>query len=373
MRLLDRYLLKELIVPVAYAFVGFYIFYVAFDVFNYLPAYQQNNLGGREILLICLYKTPEFLAEVLPVALLLGMLYALSQHSRNNELVAIRAAGVNIWRLSAPYFFVGLSFSLGLFASNELLMPRAKHAKETVMQSKIADPQRKTDEQWRSNISFKNDSERRSWNIGAFNLITYSLRRVDVGWTDDYGGQHRMFAEQGKRENDRWVFENVEMHQPDAANSGFPLKIITNRMVMPGFTESPELIASEIKISSMSSMRMAKRPRFSLKEIQDYLMLHPKLTGRKLGELTTQFHGRLALPWRCLIVVLLALPFGLLPGRRNVMVGVGMAIGLVFCFLFLTRLSLALGTGGHFSGWVAGWLPLILFGGGGAYLIRRNA
>jgi len=373
MRLLDRYLLKELIVPVAYAFVGFYIFFVAFDVFNELPAYQQNNLGGREILLVCIYKTPEFLAEVLPVAVLLGMLYALSQHSRNNELVAIRAAGVNIWRLSMPYLFVGVTFSLALFASNEWLMPRTKHAKETILQSKIEDPERKTAEQWRSNISFKNEQEKRSWNIGAFNRITYGMRRVDVGWTDAYGGQHRMFAEEGKREDDKWVFENVEMHQPDVANPGFPLKIVTNRMVMPGFSETPELIASEIKISSMSSMRMAKKPRFSLREIQDYLMLHPELKGRKLGELTTQFHGRLALPWRCFVVILLALPFGLLPGRRNVMVAVGLAIGLAFGFLFLTRLSLALGTGGHLPGWLAGWLPMVLFGGGGCFMIRRNA
>lgn len=366
MRLLDRYLLKELLLPVVYAFGGFYLFIVAFDVFNELPAYQDKGLSGAEMALLYIYRTPQFLPEVLPVAVLLGMLYALAQHSRHNELVAIRAAGVNVWRLSAPYLGAGVFFSLLLFASNEFLMPRGDRAARALLS-------RTTESQWSTGVSFRNESENRSWNIGAFNNVTFSMRRIDVGWTDEYGHHHRLFAQGGKRDGDVWVFDKVELHEPDAANPGFPLKIVTNSVAMPGFTETPELIASEIKISSMSSSRLAKKVRFSLREIADYLTLHPNLTGRRAAELRTQLHGRLALPWTCLVVILLALPFGLLPGRRNAMVAVGIAIAVAFSFFFLSRLSLALGTGGYLPGWLAGWLPCLFFGGAGFTLVRRMA
>lgn len=366
MRLLDRYLLKELLLPVVYAFGGFYLFIVAFDITNELPRWQQKGLSGSEIALLYVYRTPQLLPDVLPVAVLLGMLYALAQHSRHNELVAIRAAGVHVWRMAAPYLATGVLFSVLLFSSNEYLMPRGESAANAMLN-------RTTESQWSTGISFRNESERRSWNIGAFNSVTYSLRQIDVGWTDEYGRHHRMFARSGKRDGDVWTFQDVELHEPDAANPGFPLKIITNSVAMPGFTETPELIASEIKISSMSSARLAKKIRFSLAEIANYLQLHPDLTGARAAELKTQLHGRLAQPWTCLVVVLLALPFGLLPGRRNAMVSIGIAIGVAFAFFFLSRLSLALGTGGHLPGWLAGWLPCWLFGGAGFLLVKRAA
>ncbi len=361
-------------VPVAYAFGGFYLFIVAFHVFNELPRYQNNNLGAGDILQYYFCLTPELLGDVLPVALLLGMLYALAQHSRNNEMVAIRSAGVNVWRLAAPYLFVGTLASVTLFASNEWLMPRAQIKAARILESRHTDPEKKTDAQWTpGRISFRNERDHRSWNIGSFNRDTYSMVQVDVGWTDDFGNTQRMFAKSGRREGDVWIFENVELHQPDPQNPFLPLKTITNSLAMPGFNETPELIASEIKIGSMDRSRLAKRVRFSLREIANYLELHPRLEGTKAAELQTQWHGRLALPWKCLVVVFLALPFGLLPGRHNVMVAVGSAIGLVFLFFFLSRFALALGTGGHIPGWLAGWSPILLFGGGGTWMIHRTA
>jgi lipopolysaccharide export system permease protein len=81
--------------------------------------------------------------------------------------------------------------------------------------------------------------------------------------------------------------------------------------------------------------------------------------------------GRLAVPWTCLVVVLVALPFGVRSGRRSVLVGV--ASGIVICFVYfvLQQLALALGTGGYLPPWLAGWLPNLAFGLAGAVLTMR--
>ena len=61
----------------------------------------------------CIYyywiKLPEFISTTFPIALLLALLYTLTDLSRHHELVAIRAAGVSWWRLCAPYFSGGFS------------------------------------------------------------------------------------------------------------------------------------------------------------------------------------------------------------------------------------------------------------------------
>ncbi len=89
------------------------------------------------------------------------------------------------------------------------------------------------------------------------------------------------------------------------------------------------------------------------------------------ARLETQLHGRLAQPWTCLVVVLIALPFGALTGRRNVFVGVAASIFICFAFFFLKGVVFALGTSGYVPGWAAAWFPHALFGGAGIWATRR--
>src|ERR1700722_10488206 len=98
MRLIDRYLLRELLVPLAYCLSGFIIFYAAFDLIFHIAQFQEAHLGFLDVVNYYIVTLPGVLAEyVIPVSLLLALLYALTNHSRHNELIAVRAAGVGIW------------------------------------------------------------------------------------------------------------------------------------------------------------------------------------------------------------------------------------------------------------------------------------
>src|SRR5688500_3659335 len=118
MRLLDRYLLRELCVPLIYCLVGFLIFWVSFDLFDELEDFQKAQLGIDDIARYYLVKTPELLVTVLALALLLALLDALTTHARHNEMVAMRAAGLSLARISMPYLAVGVLLSLVLFYLN---------------------------------------------------------------------------------------------------------------------------------------------------------------------------------------------------------------------------------------------------------------
>ena len=87
--------------------------------------------------------------------------------------------------------------------------------------------------------------------------------------------------------------------------------------------------------------------------------------------LGTQFHGRLAQPWISLVVVLIAIPFGSLSGRRNVFIGVASSIFICFAYFVVAQLGLSLGTGGKLPPWLAAWLPNLIFGAGGIYFTLR--
>src|ERR1044071_4519486 len=115
MRLLARYLLRECLAAFAYCFTGFLLLWVLSDLFPNLRSFQDDKMRIGDVAEYYLFKIPDFLPIALPMALLLATLYAVTNHARHNEITAIRAAGISLWRLSLPYFSVGLIAAGGLF------------------------------------------------------------------------------------------------------------------------------------------------------------------------------------------------------------------------------------------------------------------
>lgn len=371
MRLLDRYLLRELLLPLGYCLGGFLVFWLAFDLLSELEDFQEARLGAVEVAEYYAVTLPEFLVTVLPLALLLGLLYALTQHARHHELTAMRAAGIGLWRLCLPYFGVGLLFSVGVFALNELWVPRSQELGQRILSRHTAGTDTGSKGRWVRNLAFHNERHRRLWNIGLYDRERGALWNVNLDWELENGMRRRIAAQQGVFTNGAWTFLGVRQifftpFPEPSWESGE-----TNRLELLELSETPSQINSEIRFASLSGTRAAKRARLSLREIREYQDLHPNLPSLARSKLETQFHGRLAEPWTSLVVVLVALPFGAPSGRRNLFAGVAASIFIAFGFFFAQWLSLALGTGGYVPPWVAAWAPNAVFALFGLLLTLR--
>ena len=372
MRLLDRYLLRELLVPLGYCLGGFLIFWISFDLFNRLDEFHQERLNAVEIAHFYLLQVPGMLGEiVLPVSLLLALLYALTNHARHHELTAMRAAGVSLWRLCLPYWAVGLLFSLLLYQLNEHWSPRSAELAEQVRKQHSSPPADSAEGPWQNDLKFRNDGDDRFWRIRAYHVETGEMIQPYVEWRLPDGSRRQLIAERGVLSNGVWTFFNVRVSVPDPSPDSPKVWEQTNVLAVAEFSETSEQIKSEIKISQLSSIKAAKKAQLSISEILNYKRLHPHLRQTTRALLDTQLYARLAAPWTCLIVVLIAIPFGAPSGRRNVFVGVAASIFICFGYFVLQRFGMALGTGGLAPALVAAWLPNVLFGSAGIWLTAR--
>src|SRR5688572_13200599 len=338
MRLLDRYLLREFATPFCYCFFGFYVFWVSFDLLSQLDMFQRNKLSAGDVLKYYLIKMPDQFSVVIPVALLLALLYALTHHARHNELTAIRAAGISLWRLSLPYFAVGFVLAVVTFATNEFWLPDSIAAAQRFLG--VEQGGRKTaNRHVLRNVGFSNTAKNRRWFIESYNLRTHEMIRPRVEWTLVTGTRREVSAERGFWNGDAWVFTNVQelVYPPiKGALPGPPIE--TNLLVWTELSETPAEIESEIKIARINSsdLRQIRKAQFSIKEILDYQARNPG-KGDKSRVLDTKLHGRLAAPFTCVVVVLIALPFGAMTGRRNVFVGVASSIVICFAYFVLVQ------------------------------------
>ena len=374
MRLLDRYLFRELFVPLCYCLGGFLLFWVSFDLFSELEDFQKVEMTFRQILRYYAYRTPELLVTVLPVALLLALLYALTNHGRHNEIVAMRAAGLSLARISVPYLSLGVVLSLALFALNELAAPEGS-AKAQQIRTLGGRAQSPADD-WRQVVNFRNARENRIWNMAALNTKTFEMRQPHLEWRLPDGTRKQIIARSGGLTNGQWVFRDVEIFEYDPKvtledEKGLARPTRTNELILPELTERPEEVLLQLKFQQISAIEASKRTQLALSEIR-YLEQHLELNARDRSLLQTQWHARIAQPWTCLVVVLVAIPFGAgTNSRRNVFVGVAASIFICFAYFILLRFGLALGTGGFIPPWVAAWLPNVAFSSLGLFLLWR--
>ncbi len=369
MRLLDRYLFRELLAPLAYCLGGFLIFWISFDAFKSLSDFQDDKLHLFDIIEYYFAMTPEFIVTVLPIALLLALLYALTNHSRHNEITAMRAAGVSLWRVCVPYLVIGLLASIALFVLNEFLVPRDTDWADRILSRHV---QKSGDLETQNRFTdFVNAREHRLWHFSEYRVKTTEMLNPMVSWTLPNGSIRQLKADRAVHTNDEWTFFGAK--EFEQANAGAPLlpSFQANILPMPEFGETPKEILSEIKISEYQGFRASRRPDIPLADIVAYLRLHPDLPHADASWLLTKLQGRLAAPWTCMVVVLIAIPFGAASGRRNLFFGVAGSIFICFAFFVLQQVGLALGLGGRLPPWLAAWLPNLIFGAAGLWMTAR--
>ena len=361
MRLLDRYLLRELLVPLGYCLSGFLIFSIAFDLFDKLAAFQRERLTAVDIAEYYLVTTPDLMVEVLPVALLLAMLYALTNHARYHELTAIRAAGISLARMSAPYLAVGFILSLALFALNELWVPQSANAAEQIRRRRLTDVIVRAASQGAIKVGFVLRGGGTCY-LGAYNLETTAAMDVHLVLPGPDGGWQIIQAPAGIWTNGAWNLFHAEVDDYPPEAGATPTHWTTNQLVLTRMIETPEQVKSHVRVSRLLAKPSdaARRAQLSIAQIRETEAYY-RNDRAKMMMLDTQFHGRIASPWTCLVVVLIAVPFGAAPGRRNVFVGVASSIFICFAYFILMRLGLALGTGGYLPGWLAAWAPNLFF------------
>ncbi len=378
MRMLDRYLLRELLVPFGYCLTGFLIFFIAADLFTHMGGFQTQKLHGSDVAEYYFAGLPAMAAKyyLLPISLLLALLYALTNHSRHHEITAMRAAGISLLRLCMPYFAVGIVASLGLLLLNELVVPGSVEATESIWNRRAPSPMQTGPKNQIANFGFSNTREKRDWLANLYNTETGEMIRPTVRWLLEDGSSRWLSADRAVWTNGAWTFYRASEFNDDPRKAAYlvPL-IITNVLTMPGFNESPAEIKSELKLAEVLMPRYGKRDtsrsEFPIKDILNYLRFHPDPKNSTASKLYTDLHGRLAFPWTCLVVVLIAIPFGAVQGRRNVFVGVASSLSICVSYFVIQQLGLLFGSLGWVAPWLGAWLPNLSFGLAGLFMTAR--
>ena len=100
--ILFRHLFLEMMPPFFINLAFFSFIFLMKQILDITDMIVNHNVGLGAVGLLLLYTMPYFLQYIIPMSVMMAVLMALLRMSSDNEIVALKASGVSIYRLLPP-------------------------------------------------------------------------------------------------------------------------------------------------------------------------------------------------------------------------------------------------------------------------------
>jgi len=354
-RMLDRYILKQIIPFYLLSVAGFVLFFITADAFERIDVFVDNHTPMALIIRYYVAGSVYNAVVVSPISLLLAIFIVLGQMTRFNEVTAMKTAGLSLYRIFAPVWLLALVISGGCWWVADAVMPHANQLKKEIYNEKIRGRPPRTGGV-RMNLNYLGP-EGRIWAVRRFDVRRKELQEAVI---QDFGrGQllRRVDARRATWSTNHWVFyDGVVRTFTEASETAAPF----DSTVLVELSETPEDLArDEADPFQMASAELAT----FVKRLGQ--------SGRPTAKYETERHLKFSYPLVNLMVALLALPLATRLRRGGIAIGFALSFLLFVLYVCMVRLGQILGHNGQMPPMLAAWLGNIVFGATGAVLLIR--
>jgi LPS export ABC transporter permease LptF/LPS export ABC transporter permease LptG len=363
LRIVDRYLSAEFLTLFVYGIALASVVVIVGDLMTTLERYIRLRPGLGLILLHFVYRTPPFVYQGLHIVMLMSTILLFVGLSRSNELTALKAGGVSLYRVSLPIFGLAIAITLVSLGFQEYVMPwmnrRAVEIDEAKIKRRTMPELRKRTEIW---YRGREDgvAESRIYHIGLLDPASQRMDNVTVlSLGPDFSMRRRWDARdmQWLDAEDAWRMDNgmqreFRSGQPDRAEA-FQEQTVRLPERYQDFAQVPK--APDV-------MSYAE-----LKEYIDRL----RDAGHKVGKYLVDLHSKVAFPFAHPIMALVGIPFALQSPRGGRVIGIALCLALGLGYFIVHSAAVALAKTEVLPPLVAAWAANALFATLGLYLYLR--
>ena len=362
MSLLRRYVLKRFVYCYVLSATGLIGIFLIVDFFERVDEFIRRDASYSDLVFYFIYNIPGIAFYMAPQAVLLATVITLAVLARDNEIIAMKAGGVGIVGITLPILGAAVVVALLVLASNEYLAPIATKKMNYIFKVKVQGQQTYGDtyvgeDPFAKQLWFV-AKDKAIWNIRQFDPEEGRISDARIFYRFDNGLiRKRIDVKEVVWNGTHWEFVDGFLRTFDQEGNGtteyFEKKIIP-------VLETPDDFVRNIIIHSDE---MSLRELY--KEIQEMTS-----EGKDTLKHRVEFHQKISYPFISIVLALLAIPLSLRSSRHGGVlfcVGINLAVGFVFSFLY--AMGVSLGFGGFLSPLFAAWGPFILFSSLGFYLL----
>jgi lipopolysaccharide export system permease protein len=339
MRILDRYVLKSTLGLFLGCLLIFLSLYIIVDIFSHLDDILKQKVHIQLLLEYYLSYLPIIFTQVSPMACLLAVLYTFGNLNRNNEIIAMRASGMNIFQISRTVIILGVLVSALVFWVSDRFVPAALVFNERTKAAMEAGSKKALEKQ----------------NEVFTNLCMYGLRNRLFFVNKFYPGQGKMqnivILEHDEKQN---IVKKIVANRGEYKDGvwRFYQSITYNFDVNGQIINEPQYMEEEVMAipeNPREFVSQRQRPDFmNIAQLEDYIWKLSKSGATTvIRNLKVDLYSRFTMPLTSLIIILLGIPFSLRMKRRATgLSSIGLSLMMGFLYYVLTAVGTALGKAG---------------------------
>jgi len=346
MKLLTRYIGREVLTAVMFIFAGLVSLFAFFDLIHELGDVGRGGYTLASAALYVALHLPSRMYELFPVSALIGTLFAMAQLVANSEYTVMRASGTSLLQVTWALVRIGIPLAIATFLAGEYVAPPAERLAQHLRMQARGEAPRIVAQQFRSGFWFKQDQT--FVNIRG---VTSDMTLVGVRiYEFDEDMQLKTFkvAESGKFGDDgRWQLVNVRTTAlaPDVTRVSSAPTQPWDTILRPSLLTVYQVAPERLELNTLwENMRILAG------------------SAQKTTRFAIAFWNKLFYPAAVIVMMILALPFSYIQ-RRSSGVGARIFVGtmLGLAFFLIGRLFTNLGVLNDWPPLFSAVFPLVVF------------
>ncbi len=345
--LLDRYVFRTFMGIFALVQFSLIAVFLVANLTETMDEILRNSVPSDIVIRYYEYLSLQVFYDVAPIAVLLTTLITFGLLSRSNEVTAVKALGISLYRLSIPAAVAAACITLVAFGLQAAVLPasnqKVARLKDQIWGEKIR-TYRRADRNWLFGQG------RYIYNYRSYDPAASALNNLQVFEFDEgtFELTRRLYTSRAEYVGDAWLFESGWTAQFDGGDVLEFAKF--DSPAIDAYPETPDYFESEFRLPA--SMSYA--------ELKDYVE-DIEASGRRVPEIRVELYKKISFPFICLVMALVALPFSFRLGRKGALYGAGFGVVLGMVFYGVFAFCTTLGETGALPALIAVWSPNMAF------------
>jgi LPS export ABC transporter permease LptG/LPS export ABC transporter permease LptF len=356
--LIDRYIVRTCIAQYALVLTAFWSIFLLVDFMDLFDDIQQNKVKGRVVFHYYTFFSPSIIHLLTPVAVLVAVLITFGVMARHNEITAMKAAGLSIYRIVLPALGLAALLCFGMFEFSEYLLPplnKRAFQDKNVIKGRPPQSSNTNERRWimgSDGRMYNFDYLQRADALGKVPTSLYGLSIYDVD-SATWQLRDRLYAA-------RAVWNGVGYNLERGWRWSFSPKA--------SFHDFTEARTRDIEGPTYFAREERDSDTMSFGELRKHIGTLEKL-GLDVTKLRVELHRKIAFPMVSLIMTMIGIPFAFVVARRGALYGVAASVLIAIVYWATLAIFGALGDNALLPPLLAAWAPNILFGTTALYFL----
>lgn len=355
-RLLDIYVLRGFwffFVLVLLVFVSLFILVTLFEL---LPDIVKNGVETSIVVSYFVYLLPQILYYVIPLTVLLAILINLGTLTKTNEILAVKAGAVSLYRMAFPLLVMGLGLSIAIYLLQDFTLPYANQRQDeyrNVIKGRAPQTYRDPQRKWMAG------SDNRIYHYNYFdpNENLFGGISIFAFKPSDFALAEWVFANRAVWNGTSWILEDGWIRKLGADGN---VAYQAFQRIRFNEIDNPDYFRKEVRTAAQMTYL----------ELRKYVE-NLKQSGFDVSNLMVDLNRKLSFPLVSFIMALIGVPFSFKTGKKGAFYGIGMCVAVGIFYWSTFELFDKLGGINRLSPLIAAWVPNLIFGFSGIWMMLR--